>query len=57
MSLSEEEIRLIEKFGFRIDGEKALHRKMGIERDLSTFYGFTSLSELEQFIKQVLRDT
>lgn len=47
----------MEKFGFRIDGEKAVHKKMGIEKDLSTFYGFSSLSELEQFVKQVLRDT
>lgn len=57
MSLSEEEVRLIEKFGFRINGEKVIHKKMGIEKELSRFYGYSNLSDLEEQVKKILRDT
>ncbi|WP_164985231.1 hypothetical protein [Ammoniphilus sp. CFH 90114] len=53
--LSEQEIQVIEKFGFRINGEKVVHKKMGLEKEISGFAGFSSIEELESFVKGLLR--
>lgn len=53
--LSEEELKLVEKFGFRIEGSRAIHKKMGIEKDIALFKDFTTLTELEQYVKGLLR--
>lgn len=55
--MSEQEIELIEKFGFRIVGAKAVHKKMGIEKELDYFQGFSNLGDLESHVKNLLRET
>ncbi|RKD25123.1 hypothetical protein BEP19_04710 [Ammoniphilus oxalaticus] len=51
----DEELHLIEKFGFRLEGSVFVHAKMGIERDAESFKGFSSLAQLEDYVKTVLR--
>lgn len=53
--LSEEELKVVEKFGFRIVGSKAVHKKMGIEKDVAIFKDFSTLTELEDYVKGLLR--
>ena len=57
MALSQEEVQLLEKFGFRIHGESAVHKKMGIEKDLAAFRGLPTLGDLEEYVKKILRNT
>ena len=53
--LSNEEVKLIEKFGFRVEGETVTHKKMDINRGKESFQGFASLEGLEDYIKSLLR--
>lgn len=55
VKLSEEQLNLIEKFGFRVQGSSVFHRKLGVEREIERFARFSSLSELEDYIKSLLR--
>lgn len=54
-SLTEAEIKLLEKFGFRMNGLVAVHKKLEIEKDISQFERWATLAELEQQIKTLLR--
>jgi len=54
IKLSDEEMNVIEKFGFRFEGETVIHKKMDIHKEIESFQGFSSLDRLEEYIKSLL---
>lgn len=54
-SFSDEEIKLLGKFGFQVNGNIISHKKMEIEKRVEDFQGFASLNQLEEYIKSLLR--
>lgn len=53
--ITEDQKRLLEKFGFRVLGTKVVHKKMDIERDIGEFAEQENLDQLEDYIKTLLR--
>ncbi|MFY0546140.1 hypothetical protein [Brevibacillus sp. H7] len=47
---------VLEKFGFRLEGSLVKHEKLGIVREVSEFLCFSSSTELEDHVKQLLRN-
>lgn len=55
IQFSEEQKKLLNKFGFQITESCVTHKKMGIEKDAAEFLRYESLSDLEEYIKDILR--
>lgn len=52
---SDEQLKLLNKFGFHVTESLVIHKKMGIEKDASDFLPYVSLDDLQEYIKEVLR--
>ncbi|KQL44058.1 hypothetical protein AN963_21750 [Brevibacillus choshinensis] len=56
MNVTDEQMAILEKFGFRIEGEQVKHFKMGIVREKEEFARISSREELQEYVKQLLRN-
>lgn len=56
MSVTDEQMAVLEKFGFRVDEEHVKHFKLGIVREKEEFARISSLEELQEYVKQILRN-
>lgn len=56
ISMSHEQLAILEKFGFKIEGEQVKHFKLGIVREMEEFTQFSSPEELQEYVKQLLRN-
>lgn len=54
--MTDEQLAILEKFGFRLAGEQVKHFKLGIVREKEEFARISSLEELQEYIKQLLRN-
>lgn len=54
--MTEEQLAVLEKFGFRAEGEQLKHFKLGIVREKEEFARFSSTEELQAYVKQILRN-
>lgn len=55
INFSKEQEKLLNKFGFQVLENTVFHKKMGIEKEASEFQRHDSLSDLEEYIKDLLR--
>lgn len=55
INFTEEQQKLLKKFGFEVLGTSVFHKKMGIEKEASELLRNESLSDLEEYIKDLLR--
>jgi len=54
--VTDEQKAVLEKFGFREEGGQLKHFKLGIVREKEEFAGFASVQELQEYVKQILRN-
>ncbi|MGG1659287.1 hypothetical protein [Brevibacillus sp. NRS-1366] len=54
--MTKEQQAVLEKFGFKMEKGRVKHDKLGIVREIEEFLGFTNLVELEEYVKQILRN-
>ncbi|MFS0558944.1 hypothetical protein [Brevibacillus sp. 179-C9.3 HS] len=54
--MTNEQQQIMEKFGFRIDGEQVKHLKLGIVRNINEFDHHATSEELQDYIKSLLRN-
>lgn len=54
--MTEEQRAVLEKFGFRIEAQEVKHSKLGIVRGIEEFAGMKSAEELQQYVKDLLRN-
>ncbi|WP_235617508.1 MULTISPECIES: hypothetical protein [Brevibacillus] len=54
--MTNEQKAILEKFGFRIEGEEVKHLKLGIVRNKKEFVRHASSEELQDYIKSILRN-
>ena len=53
--MTDEQLAVLEKFGFRMAGEQVKHFKLGIVREKEEFARITSPEKLQEHVKQLLR--
>ncbi|WP_254457074.1 hypothetical protein [Brevibacillus sp. HB2.2] len=54
--MTNEQKVILEKFGFRIEGEQVKHLKLGIVRNIKEFVCHPTPEELQDYIKSILRN-
>ncbi|EJL26533.1 hypothetical protein [Brevibacillus sp. BC25] len=54
--MTNEQKAILEKFGFRIEGEEVKHLKLGIVRNKKEFVSHATSEELQDYIKSILRN-
>ncbi|WGV58274.1 hypothetical protein QIH01_22715 [Brevibacillus brevis] len=54
--MTNEQKVILEKFGFRIEGEQVKHLKLGIVRNTKEFVCHATPEELQDYIKSILRN-
>lgn len=54
--MTNEQRAILEKFGFRVVDGLVKHSKLGIVKELEEFRSFSTPEELQESIKQMLRD-
>ncbi len=54
--VNEEVRKTLEKYGFQLEGSLARHEKLGIVREISDFIGIHERTELEEYVKSLLRN-
>ncbi|MDF2681086.1 MAG: hypothetical protein K0R47_2276 [Brevibacillus sp.] len=55
-SVTDEQMSILNKFGFHLDGEQVKHFKLGIVREKEEFARISSQEELQEYLKQLLRN-
>ncbi len=55
-AVTEEQKAVLMKFGFQVEGEQVKHFKLGIVREKEEFAGITSPEQLQEYVKQLLRN-
>lgn len=53
--MTDEQMAVLAKFGFREEGGQLKHFKLGIVREKEEFARFASIEELQEYVKQILR--
>jgi|GEM_PF-3102591 len=54
-NITEEQAKLLRKFGFSVLEDRVYHKKMGIEKPFAEIEKHTSLEDLQDYIKSILR--
>ncbi|GED70544.1 hypothetical protein BRE01_42460 [Brevibacillus reuszeri] len=54
--MTEEQRAILEKFGFSLEDGKVKHSKLGIVREIEDFMSFSTARELQEFVKEILRN-
>ena len=54
--MNEQQQSVLEKFGFSIKDGKVKHSKLGIVREIEEFTSFSKEEELQEYVKQILRN-
>lgn len=54
--MSEEQQAILAKFGFIIEEGRVKHSKLGIVREIEEFTSFSKEEELQEYVKQILRN-
>ncbi|MFD2371000.1 hypothetical protein ACFSO0_13850 [Brevibacillus sp. GCM10020057] len=53
--MTDEQMAVLQKFGFREEDGQLKHFKLGIVRQKEVFAGFASTEELQEYARQILR--
>ncbi|WP_289139078.1 hypothetical protein [uncultured Brevibacillus sp.] len=54
--MTEEQKTVLAKFGFIIEERRVKHSKLGIVREIEEFTSFSNEEELQEYVKQILRN-
>jgi dTDP-4-amino-4,6-dideoxygalactose transaminase len=54
--MTEEQLKLLQSYGFHVEQDKIKHKKLGLEKNIEEFTPYTDIHDLRQYITELLRN-